>query len=78
MRIEIPDTILLQSHLSEQQFRVQLALFLYQRNFLTLESASHLAEMDSYQFQKELGANKIPVHYTQKDFEDDLHTLNEP
>jgi len=53
-------------------------LFLYQKDILTHESASHFAGIDTYQFQKELGANKIPVHYSQKDLDDDLHTLNEP
>jgi predicted HTH domain antitoxin len=78
MKLDIPDDILLKSHLNEQEFKIQLALFLYQRNALTLESASHFAEIDSYDFQKKLGENKIPVHYTQRDFEDDLSMLNEP
>lgn len=78
MKFEIPDDVLTASHLNEQEFKLQLALFLYQKNALTLESASRFAELDSYEFQKQLGVNKIPVHYTRKDFEDDLRLLNEP
>jgi len=78
MKIEIPDDILLKNHLSEQEFKIQLALFLFQKNVFTLESASHFAEIDSYEFQKKLGENKIPVHYTTQDFKDDLSILNEP
>jgi len=78
MKIEFPDDILKNGHLSEQEFKTQLALFLYQKNLFTLETASHFAEIDSYQFQKKLGENKIPIHYTFRDFEDDLNIVNEP
>ncbi len=78
MKIEIPNDVLERSHLSENELRLELGLFLYQKNIFTLESASKFAGMDSHQFQKKLGENKIPVHYSIKDFEDDLRTLNEP
>ena len=77
MKIEIPDNILLQSNLTEHDLRVEMALFLYQKNILSLESASHFAGVDTYSFQKILGANKIPMHYTQQDLDDDLNILNE-
>lgn len=75
MKIEFPDDILKNGHLSEQEFKTQLALFLYQKNLFTLETASHFAELDSYQFQKKLSENKIPIHYTFGDFEDDLSVV---
>lgn len=78
MKIEIPNEFLERSNMSEEEFRLELALFLYSRNILTVESASKFAGMDSYMFQKVLGEKKIPVHYTLTDFEDDLQTLNEP
>ncbi len=78
MKIEIPNDALKRGNLSENQLRLELALFLYQKNIFTLEAASKFAEMDSSQFQKKLGEHKIPVHYSIKDFEDDLRTLNEP
>lgn len=75
--IEIPDDVLLRSNLSEPELKLELALFLYQKNILTLESASHFAGLDSYSFQKNLGTHKIPIHYTQQDLDDDLKILNE-
>lgn len=78
MKIEIPDNVLAESNLSEQQLRTELAMYLYQKNILTLESASHFAGVNSYSFQKMLGANKIPMHYTQQDLDEDLRILNEP
>jgi predicted HTH domain antitoxin len=78
MKVEIPDALLAGSNLTEQELKLQLALFLYSKNILTLEAGSHFAGLDAHAFQKKIGENKIPVHYTQKDFEDDLRTLNEP
>jgi predicted HTH domain antitoxin len=78
MKIELPDDVLAQSHLTEHQLKLELALFLYQKNILTLESAARFAELDTHSFQSALGANKIPMHYNQQDLEDDLKTLNEP
>lgn len=78
MRIEISDDLLLKNNLSEERLRLELALYLYQKDILSLESASKFAEMDSYQFQKELGAHKIPIHYTRQDLNDDLAIVNEP
>jgi predicted HTH domain antitoxin len=67
MKIEIDNDILKRNNLSESELRLELALFLFQKNIFTLESASKFAEMDSYEFQKELGKHKIPVHYSVKD-----------
>ena len=78
MKIGIPNDVLKRSNLSESQLRLDLTLFLYQKNIFSLESASKFAEMDSYQFQKKLGEHQIPMHYSVKDFEDDVRTLNEP
>ena len=78
MKIEIPDDVLLRGNLSHAQLKLELALFLYQKDILSLEAASHFAELDSYSFQKSLGEHKIPMHYTQQDLDDDLQILNEP
>ncbi len=78
MNIEIPNEVLERNNLSEKELKLELALFLFKRNIFTLESASKFAELDSYQFQKKLGEHKIPIHYSLKDFKDDLGIVNEP
>ncbi len=77
MKIEIPNDALNRANLTEDELRLELALFLYDKNIFTLESASKFANMDTYQFQKKLGEKKIPIHYTLNDFHDDLKTVNE-
>ena len=61
-----------------KQIYVCTPLSIYQKNIFSLESASKFAGLDSYIFQKKLGAKKIPVHYTKQDLEDDLLIVNEP
>jgi len=78
MKIEIPNDALKRSSMSEKELRLELALFLFKKNIFTVETASKFAEMDSYEFQKKLGERKIPMHYTLRDLEDDVRTVNEP
>lgn len=77
MIIEIPDQILNKQSFSIEEIRLEVAVALYAKNMLTLEQASKIAELDQLRFQQVLGARKIPLHYTLKDFEEDLNTLNE-
>jgi predicted HTH domain antitoxin len=55
----------------------ELAVLLFQREKLTLEQASRLAQMSQLQFQHLLGSRGIPVHYDIAEFEADLKTLRE-
>jgi predicted HTH domain antitoxin len=77
MKIEIADELLAGTNLNEEQLRLELAIHLYQKNILSLETAAKFAGIDSYLFQKQLGANKIPIHYTIQDLEDDIRLVNE-
>ena len=75
MLIEIPDHILKNSNLTEYEFRRELALTMYEKNLMTLEQASDFAKMDAYEFQKITGERRIPIHYSEQGFEDDLATI---
>ncbi|MEL6652842.1 MAG: UPF0175 family protein [Bacteroidota bacterium] len=72
MTISIPDEILNQVNLSEQNLRLELALLLFQKYELSFGQARRLSGMDIISFQKALAANKIPLHYNIEDFERDL------
>ena len=75
MLIEIPDNILNKSNLSEHEIKIEFALILYEKNIFTLEQASKFAELDTFEFQKLTGERKIPIHYSESDFNDDLETI---
>jgi len=73
--IEIPDQIVKQSGLSAKEILLKVALVLFQEEKLTLGQASRLAGLHQFEFQTELAARNIPVHYGEQDFENDLQTI---
>ncbi|HXG84325.1 MAG TPA: UPF0175 family protein [Pyrinomonadaceae bacterium] len=75
MIIEIPDQIVNQSGVSAKEILLKIALILFEEEKLTLGQASRLAELHQYEFQKELAARNIPVHYGVEDYERDLQTV---
>jgi predicted HTH domain antitoxin len=75
MLIEIPDNILNKSNLTENELKIEFALFLFNNSIMTLGQASNFANMDSFEFQKLLGERKISIHYDEKDLNDDLETI---
>ncbi len=56
----------------EQELRKELALALYQRQILSLGKARELAQMTYWEFEELLGQRKVPRHYSEKDFQEDL------
>lgn len=75
MIIEIPDHIINQAEISAKEILLKVALVLFQEEKLTLGQASRLAGLHQYEFQKELAARNIPVHYSEEDYERDLQTI---
>jgi predicted HTH domain antitoxin len=74
--VEIPYQITIQSGLSAEEILLKIALVLFEKEKLTLRQASRLAGLHQYEFQKELDARNIPVHYGEEDYEPDLKALS--
>lgn len=77
MSVIISDEWLQAAQMSEAELRLELAIWLYQRERLTLALASRLAGLTRLQFQHALNERGIPLHYTVEDLEDDLTNLQE-
>ena len=75
MIVEIPDQIINQSGLSAKEILLKVGILLFQEERLTLGQASKLAGLHQYEFQKELAARNIPVHYNEEDYLRDLQTI---
>jgi predicted HTH domain antitoxin len=69
---EIVDAVKLPPSEVEAELLKELALALYRRGVLSLGKARMLAHMGRWQFEQLLGERKIPRHYTETDFEEDL------
>ncbi len=77
MSVIIPDDILHAARMTEEELKQEIAIFLFEKQKLTLAQASRLAEVSRLQFQHLLASRQIPVHYDVAEFEEDLHTLQE-
>ncbi len=75
MSVTIPDDVVSATDLTEQQFAVELAIELYQREKLSLGHAARLAGMEKWSFNDLLAARDIPMHYDGADLRQDLATL---
>jgi predicted HTH domain antitoxin len=75
MIVEIPDQTVQTAGLSSKELLLKVALMLYKEERLTLGQASKLAGLHQIEFQKELAAHEIPIHYGETDLEHDLKTL---
>ena len=75
MVIEISDSVLQKMSMTPADLKLEIAVSLYERQILTLEQASKLADLDQLSFQQELGKREIALHYEVSDLESDVQTL---
>ncbi len=74
MSLVISDEFLQAAHISEADFKLEIAILLFQQEKITLGTASQFAGMNQLEFQRILGSRKIPIHYGVEDFQQDLRT----
>lgn len=75
MSFTISDKLLQDANMSEQEFRLEIAILFFQRKAFTLGKASEYAGLHQYEFQKILAERKIPLHYDYGDLLEDIETL---
>lgn len=78
MPIIIPDHLLRRTGHSEEELRLEIAIFLFQKYLLTLGQASELAGLSQYAFQQQLGKRGLFIHYDKDDLHEDMKTLQKP
>lgn len=75
MSILITDEMLREIHLTEPEFNLEFAVFLFQQKKISLGKASQFAKITRLQFQKVLYSRQIPIHYDVKDFQEDIESV---
>lgn len=78
MAVIISDKIIRKSGHSEEELRLEIAIFLFQKYLLTLGQASELAGLSQYAFQQQLGKRGLFIHYDKDDLHEDMKTLQKP
>lgn len=75
MQITLPSD--LEQKLDASQVRLDLAVGMYAAGRVTLGRAAEVAGVPPMQFQRELAARKVPLHYDQADLAVDLQAVRE-
>lgn len=73
--LEIPRTVFYATHMTPQDFKLELALTLFQQGKLSFGKARELAGLTVWAFQDVLGQRAIPIHYDVMDYEQDMENL---
>ena len=75
--VAITDEMLAQLHLTEVEFRLEMALWLFANRKISFGAARKMAGgMDAWQFQELLDERGIPLHYDVDEYLTDLKNLN--
>ena len=75
MSIEISDELLSRANITEQEFKLEIAILLYQKEILSMGKAAEFSGIPKLIFQKELAKREIPVSYDYQEFQKDLEML---
>lgn len=77
--LEVPEDVLVAAKIREKyaasELTKELAVHLFEKEILSFGKASKLAKMPKWEFMSLLANRRVPLHYTEDDFEDDLVTL---
>ncbi len=73
--VVVPAKILRASGLSPREFLVELAVYLFDKEVLTLGQAKALAGMSMADFMQLLGQRGVNMHYDVEEFKQDIETL---
>lgn len=76
MTLNIPDTLLVNVKLTQQEILVELAVRFYDQERLTRAQARTLAGVDDVTLQTELERRGLGFDYDEEGFEDDLLAIS--
>ena len=75
MKLDISNFQLESAGMNEEQLKLELAVFLFEKNIFTLGKAAEFCGLHKMQMQQELAKREIPLHYTIEMFEQDLEVI---
>ena len=73
----IPATVLKEIKVSPTELLIDLAVYLYDKEKLSMGQAKKLASLTQVQFQKEMAKKNVFIKYDIEDLEIDLKTLTQ-
>jgi len=76
MSIVLSDEFLRKTEINEDDFLVDIAVYLYDKGRLSIGQAKKLAKLNQLAFQKALADRNVYLNYDVEEFHQDLKTLN--
>jgi predicted HTH domain antitoxin len=76
MILNIDDSLLMGKKIGEKGFREQLALFFYEKEFMTVGHAASFCGLNMAEFKSLMQKNDIYLHYNHEDLVQDISTLD--
>jgi predicted HTH domain antitoxin len=77
MVIELPDNIINTGKVSQEELQEELAVFFYERDYMTLQEASEFCHLDTFEFQKRVSDISFRDQFDLDDIESDFRTISE-
>lgn len=71
----IPAAVIAKTQMSHEEFLVDLAVYLYDKERLSMGQAKKLAGLTQLEFQKEMSKRDVYLKYDIEDLEEDLRNL---
>ncbi|MEM1215196.1 MAG: UPF0175 family protein [Bacteroidota bacterium] len=71
----IPGHVIAQTQLSHADFLIELAVYLYDKEILSIGKARSIAQQDLIAFQKELAKREVDIKYDLDDYLTDMKNM---
>ena len=75
--LNLPDNLSQAETFNQSDWLREIAIALFQKELVTLGTASQIAGMHQMEFQQLIGSRGICIHYDVKEFEEDLKNLRD-
>lgn len=75
MVINIPDQALVSAKINSEELLLDFAVYLYEKQILSIGQARKIVDLDLISFQKELAKRDVFIHFGIEDLEKDLVNL---
>lgn len=72
----IPGDVLERAEMTPSEFLIEIAVYLYDKEKLSIGQAKNLAGLDLISFQQELSKRDVYIHYDIEDYHEDIKNLD--
>lgn len=77
MTILLPDHIFDRTEVTEAEFKLDLALLMYEKGMLTSGKAAEFAGVSQFEFGRAMATRGLSISYKEEDLDHDLRQLKE-